>query len=61
MTRMTGEAGIEDEFFEGTTKKISSAYFRREFPEVRGWRSEAFNINAAGPRAEPWLTLVDLK
>jgi len=37
---------------DGTTRKMLSAYLMYELPGVRGWRSEAFNVKATGPRTD---------
>ena len=45
---------------EGTIRKSSSAYFRKRLPGVKGCKSEALIVKAAGPRAEPYMTLADI-
>ena len=53
--------GIEAALLEGTMRKISSAYLMKEFPGMMGCRSEAFKMKAEGPKAEPLITVAEMK
>ena len=45
-------------FDDGTTRSVSSANLKRKFVLYFVRRSDAFTAYAAGPRLEPWFTLV---